>query len=114
MPQYARAKVVKKHPISAHGAGLGGRPPRQRPSARNSASQISKMAAIGQLAGGIAHDFNNLLTVILEHSEFLLGRAEPIKNRRVRIEEIRKAAERGAWLTNQLLAFSRNQLLVPT
>jgi two-component system, cell cycle sensor histidine kinase and response regulator CckA len=54
------------------------------------------MEAIGQLAGGIAHDFNNLLTVILGHSEFLLGRAEPVKNRRVRIEEIRKAAERGA------------------
>jgi CheY-like chemotaxis protein len=72
------------------------------------------MEAIGQLAGGIAHDFNNLLTVILGHSEFLLKRDEPAKSRRVRIEEIRKAAERGAWLTNQLLAYSRNQLLEPT
>jgi two-component system cell cycle sensor histidine kinase/response regulator CckA len=72
------------------------------------------MEAIGQLAGGIAHDFNNLLTVILGHSEFLLKRHEPVKSRRARIEEIRKAAERGAWLTNQLLAYSRNQLLEPT
>jgi two-component system, cell cycle sensor histidine kinase and response regulator CckA len=76
--------------------------------------QISRMEAIGQLAGGIAHDFNNLLTVILGHSEFLLKRNEPVKSWRVRIEEIRKAAERGAWLTNQLLAYSRNQLLEPT
>lgn len=72
------------------------------------------METIGQLAGGIAHDFNNLLTVILGHSEFLLGRTEPDRDRRERIEEIRKAAERGAWLTNQLLAFTRNQLLEPT
>src|SRR5260370_5098985 len=78
------------------------------------AQQISRMEAIGQLAGGIAHDFNNLLTVILGHSEFLLKRDEPAKSRRVRIDEIRKAAERGAWLTNQLLAYSRNQLLEPT
>jgi two-component system, cell cycle sensor histidine kinase and response regulator CckA len=72
------------------------------------------MEAIGQLAGGIAHDFNNLLTVILGHSEFLLAATEPDKNRRARIEEILKAAKRGAWLTNQILAFSRNQLLEPT
>jgi nitrogen-specific signal transduction histidine kinase/CheY-like chemotaxis protein len=76
--------------------------------------QLSRMEAIGQLAGGIAHDFNNLLTVILGHSEFLLERAETVRSRRARIEEIRKAAQRGAWLTNQLLAFSRNQMLEPT
>src|SRR5258708_3673005 len=78
------------------------------------AQQVSRMEAIGQLAGGISHDFNNLLTVILGHSEFLLKRDEPAMSRRVRIDEIRKAAERGAWLTNQLLAYSRNQLLEPT
>jgi signal transduction histidine kinase len=90
-------------------------PPEDKSSpADRAAQQVSRMEAIGQLAGGIAHDFNNLLTVILGHSEFLLKRNEPVKNRRVRIEEIRKAAERGAWLTNQLLAYSRNQLLVPT
>jgi len=78
------------------------------------AQQISRMQAIGQLAGGIAHDFNNLLTVILGHTEFLLKRNEPAKIRRARIDEIWKAAERGAWLTNQLLAYSRNQVLEPT
>jgi two-component system, cell cycle sensor histidine kinase and response regulator CckA len=75
--------------------------------------QASKMQAIGQLAGGIAHDFNNLLTVILGHSEFLLKRKEPPEAARSRVEEIRKAAERGAWLTSQLLAYSRNQILEP-
>ncbi|HET6144352.1 MAG TPA: ATP-binding protein [Candidatus Acidoferrales bacterium] len=78
------------------------------------AQQISRMEAIGQLAGGIAHDFNNLLTVILGHSEFLLKRNESRENTRMRVEEIRKAAERGAWLTSQLLAYSRNQILEPT
>src|SRR6266478_1440184 len=77
------------------------------------AQQISRMQAIGQLAGGIAHDFNNLLTVILGHSEFLLKRDEPRDHTRLRIEEIRKAAERGSWLTSQLLAYSRNQVLEP-
>jgi signal transduction histidine kinase/ActR/RegA family two-component response regulator len=77
------------------------------------AQQASRMEAIGQLAGGIAHDFNNLLTVILGHSEFLLKRTESRENSRMRVEEIRKAAERGAWLTSQLLAYSRNQILEP-
>lgn len=77
------------------------------------AQQASKMEAIGRLAGGIAHDFNNLLTVILGHSEFLLKRDLSRANFRLRVEEIRKAAERGAWLTSQLLAYSRNQILEP-
>jgi two-component system cell cycle sensor histidine kinase/response regulator CckA len=75
--------------------------------------QDSKLLAIGQLAGGIAHDFNNLLTVILGHSEFLLRREESRESSRQRIVEIRKAAQRGAWLTSQLLAYSRNQILEP-
>lgn len=75
--------------------------------------QASRMEAMGQLAGGIAHDFNNLLTVILGHTEFLLKRNEAPRAARSRVEEIRKAAERGARLTNQLLAYSRNQLLEP-
>jgi len=71
------------------------------------------MEANGQLTGGIAHDFNNLLTVILGHCEFLLKRDDPSESSRQRVEEIRKAAERGAWLTSQLLAYSRNQILEP-
>ena len=83
------------------------------PESVRASQQASRMEAIGQLAGGIAHDFNNLLTVILGHSEFLLKGKESPKISRSRVEEIRKAAERGAWLTNQLLAYSRNQILEP-
>jgi CheY-like chemotaxis protein len=75
--------------------------------------QVGKMEAIGRLAGGIAHDFNNLLTVILGHSEFLLKREDSKEEFRDRVSEIRKAAERGAWLTSQLLAFSRNRIVEP-
>jgi CheY-like chemotaxis protein/nitrogen-specific signal transduction histidine kinase len=102
------AKAVRRAPSpKRHGAKSPS--PEER-----AARQIGKMEAIGKLAGGIAHDFNNLLTVILGHSEFLLKRDETAKNRHFRIDEIRKAAERGAWLTNQLLAYSRNQILEPT
>jgi two-component system, cell cycle sensor histidine kinase and response regulator CckA len=87
---------------------------RKRPAeATGGRQQANKMLAIGQLAGSIAHDFNNLLTVILGHTEFLLRREEPRESARRRITEIRKAAERGAWLTSQLLAYSRNQILEP-
>jgi PAS domain S-box-containing protein len=71
--------------------------------------QAQKMEAVGQLAGGIAHDFNNLLGVILGYGELAsreLG-AEHKTNRR--IEAIRKAAERAAALTRQILTFSRKQ-----
>lgn len=72
-----------------------------------------KMQAIGQLTGGIAHDFNNLLTVILGNLEALrgkLGRDHPMQSR---IERGLWAAERGATLTRQLLAFARKQPLAP-
>jgi hypothetical protein len=59
--------------------------------------------------GNLAHEFNNLLTVILGHTEFLLKRDESKESSRLRITEIRSAAERGAQLTKQLLAFTRGQ-----
>jgi len=75
--------------------------------------QVQKMEAVGRLAGGIAHDFNNLLTVVLGHSDMLLGGpAEPAFDREA-LDAIRHAAERGASLTQQLLAFSRRQVLQP-
>jgi two-component system, cell cycle sensor histidine kinase and response regulator CckA len=75
--------------------------------------QSQKLEAVGRLAGGIAHDFNNLLTVITGYSDLLLRRSGHDEAARSKIEEIRKAAERAASLTRQLLAFSRKQVLEP-
>ncbi len=73
--------------------------------------QSQKLEAVGQLTGGVAHDFNNLLTVILGNSEILSE--ELIDRQRELAEMIVTAAERGADLTNRLLAFSRKQPLDP-
>ena len=75
--------------------------------------QAQKMEVVGQLAGGIAHDFNNLLTAITGHVTFLLDDLEPADPSREDAEEIKRAAERAASLTQQMLAFSRKQVLQP-
>ena len=74
--------------------------------------QAQKMEAVGKLAGGIAHDFNNHLTVIGGYVEAVLENM-PDGPAREGIQEIQGAAERGASLTRQLLAFSRKQVLAP-
>ena len=74
--------------------------------------ETQKLEAIGRLAGGIAHDFNNLLTVIEGNSELLLVRSRDAEDVRG-LQAIERAAERGAQLTRQLLAFSRRQTLRP-
>ena len=75
--------------------------------------QSQKMEAVGRLAGGIAHDFNNLLTAVSGYTELLIGQLDDGDPRRESAEEIRQASRRAAVLTQQLLAFSRRQVLEP-
>ncbi|HSY03146.1 MAG TPA: PAS domain S-box protein [Acidobacteriaceae bacterium] len=72
-----------------------------------------QLEAIGRLAGGVAHDFNNILSIIMGHGELLLATAGGDERARNGLEQIRRAADRAASLTQQLLAFSRKQVLQP-
>lgn len=74
-------------------------------------TQSQKMEAVGKLSGGIAHDFNNMLLPIIGYSDMLIGRFETEGQDLSELREIRKAAERAASLTRQLLAFSRKQII---
>jgi PAS domain S-box-containing protein len=75
--------------------------------------QAQKMEAIGRLAGGVAHDFNNLLTVINGYAEMVLGLESLPGFARDCVGEVLSAGNRASALTNQLLAFSRRQVLQP-
>ncbi len=75
--------------------------------------QAQKMEMVGQLSGGIAHDFNNLLTVIVGNAEHLSDQLKSRQDLRRFADDICQSGERGAELTQRLLAFSRRQLLKP-
>jgi signal transduction histidine kinase/ActR/RegA family two-component response regulator len=84
----------------------------ERARAEESLRQAQKIEAIGQLTGGVAHDFNNLLMVISGGLEMLRRNPDPSRLQRL-LDGMQQAAQRGAALTKQLLAFSRRQELKP-
>jgi two-component system cell cycle sensor histidine kinase/response regulator CckA len=75
--------------------------------------QALKMETVGQLAGGVAHDFNNMLQVIFGSVEMALRKVEPRCAVEKHLLEVRRAAQRSADLTGQLLAFARRQTVSP-
>ncbi|MEI9941947.1 MAG: PAS domain-containing protein [Pseudomonadota bacterium] len=85
----------------------------QQRGAQQQLAQSQRMEVIGQLAGGIAHDFNNLLTVVVGCAELTLEDLAEDDNRRGNVDEILAAARHGSLLTQQLLAFSRQQIIQP-
>jgi two-component system, cell cycle sensor histidine kinase and response regulator CckA len=85
----------------------------QRKTLEEQLQHSQKMEAVGRLAGGVAHDFNNMLTVISGYNRMLLDELSPVDPLRTYVEEALAAADRAADLTNQLLAFSRRQIMVP-
>ncbi|MGH1587375.1 response regulator [Methylobacterium phyllosphaerae] len=85
----------------------------ERERAEDALRLAQRLDAVGQLTSGVAHDFNNLLTVIAGNIEFLERAVSDARSKR-RLDMMRGAAERGARLTAQLLAFSRRQRLEPT
>ena len=80
---------------------------------RQRLSQSQKLEAVGQLAGGIAHDFNNLLLIVGSYAGFLHESFEEDDPRRSDVDEIRRASDRAAALTRQLLTFSRRGVTQP-
>jgi PAS domain S-box-containing protein len=80
----------------------------------NQFHQTQKLEAIGRLAGGVAHDFNNLLMAIMGYSDLILMNLPPVETvPSNQVREIKKAAQRAADLTQQLLELSRKQVLEP-
>jgi signal transduction histidine kinase len=85
----------------------------ERERAEAALHKAQRIEAVGQITGGVAHDFNNLLTVVLGNVDLVFRSSKLDPALAERLEAVRAAAERGATLTSQLLAFARRQPLVP-
>jgi signal transduction histidine kinase len=93
---------------------ISGRAEREREKALGEQlERARRLESAGRLAGGIAHDFNNILGVIMNYAEFVADELEPDSEAQGDVEEIRRAAERAAALTRQLLIFSRREVVKP-
>jgi PAS domain S-box-containing protein len=115
---YTRAKVFRDHesrPARLIGAAMDISERKQVEEdlrkGKETLLQSQKMEAIGKLAGGIAHDFNNMLTAINGYSELLLGQLNDKAALNAGLGEILRSGKRAAALTNQLLAYSRQQIM---
>ncbi|MDP9259982.1 MAG: response regulator [Actinomycetota bacterium] len=75
--------------------------------------QGQRMEAVGRFAGGVAHDFNNMMSAVVGFSALVLDSLEPEDPRRRHVEQIQRAGERASGMTQQLLAFTRKQVLLP-
>ena len=98
---------------SVNGIVIHSRDVSDRVSLEEQLRHAHKMEAVGLLAGGVAHDFNNLLAAITMNAQLLRGSAGNTDEMEVEVREIERAAQRGAALTNQLLAFSRREPVRP-
>ncbi len=85
----------------------------ERTRLQNQLAQAQKIESVGRLAGGVAHDFNNMLSVILGHTELAMDQLDQTQPLFEDLREIKKAADRSADLTKQLLAFARRQTISP-
>lgn len=85
----------------------------ERRAAEEQLRQAHRMESVGRLAGGVAHEANNQMSVVLGAADFILARRDVPEAVQVDVESIKKAAERTAAVTGQLLAFSRRQILKP-
>jgi signal transduction histidine kinase/CheY-like chemotaxis protein len=107
-PDTSRRRIM----IAAHGSAAI-LIDQERPADARRMQQAEKMETVGRLVGGVAHDFANLLTLISGYADILLNRVPERDPLRPELDEIRKAANRGARLTAQLLGFTRGQAVQP-